>query len=303
MCMLSLARLRNILLFSIVVVPLWSHSAIIVKIKKNKSFVHLEGEEALPGDFYQALDLYGKPRGILRISKVRNGKAIAIITQGRADINWILEKTENPILASSSNYSNTSFPKNNIGFLTGGYTHIGSKEREQIIIKGLGGTASVLLERFHSPHFSSQLLLGLSYSQLNQNCRDNARKCNTSASSLNMLSLPNILATFFFHINISDNVKAFLGAGAGVSIWHNVNNDLDIITRNNFKKLQPSGHLTLGFNIALSQPQVRIPISITYSEVQAFAEQYQKLVRGNPLSQDHVNLGHFSLQIGIAKDF
>ena len=305
---LGVAWLSSVLFYLIILLPFWGHSAIVIKIKKNKTFVHLEGEEALPGDYYQALDLYGKPRGILRISKVRNGKAIATIIQGTAGTNWILEKTDQSALRNNSlDSAEVVFPKHNIGFLAGGLTHVGDKEKGQVNIRGFGGVTSIFLERFHTSHFSSQLLIGLSYSQLNQKCRgNNTRNCiiDRSGPPLNYFIFPEIGATFFFRVNIYTNVNFFIGAGASISKWHNINNNYTIIAKTNFQKtVQPSGHLTLGFNITPKDPQFRIPISITYSKVQAFAELYEKYIKEGSALQDSVNLIHFSIQIGIAKDF
>ena len=81
------------LFFILLTAPLLSHSAIIVKIKGNRCFVHLEGSPATVGDHFTALDLFGKPKGVIRLDKIKNDKAIATVVDGRADINWILERT------------------------------------------------------------------------------------------------------------------------------------------------------------------------------------------------------------------
>ena len=280
----------------------WSQAALVVKIKKNKAFVHLEGEEALPGDYYQALDLYGKPQGILKINKVRNGKAIATVIQGRTGINWILEKTNQPTISNLSAPMNSTFPKNILGFSGRGLAQIGSKQKNQVSIQGFGGGASVFFERLHSRHFSSQFLLGLSYSQINQKCKESSR-CNIESSGfLKKLSVPEVAFTFFLNANLYNNILFFIGVGGSLASWHNLNNNHKIITRNNFEKIiQPSGHITLGFNVGLQN--MRVPVSVSYSKVQAFAEQYEKYFKDTKTSQDYVNLSYLSLNIGVSKDF
>ncbi len=68
-----------------------AHSAVIVKIKGRKALVDLEGVPAAKGDKFDALNLYGKPLGVLEIKKVKKGKAIAVLLKGKMGMNWILE--------------------------------------------------------------------------------------------------------------------------------------------------------------------------------------------------------------------
>ena len=67
------------------------HSAIILKIKGRKALVDLEGVKAERGDKFDALNLYGKPLGVLEIKKVKRGKAIAVLLKGKMGVSWILE--------------------------------------------------------------------------------------------------------------------------------------------------------------------------------------------------------------------
>ena len=68
-----------------------AHSAVIIKIKGRKALVDLEGVQAEKGDKFDALNLYGKPLGVLEIKKVKKGKAIAVLLKGKMGMNWILE--------------------------------------------------------------------------------------------------------------------------------------------------------------------------------------------------------------------
>ena len=294
----------KLILFVLLVLPFSSYSAIVVKIKNNKTFVHLEGEEAVPGDLYKALDLYGKPKGILRIKKVRNGKAIATIIEGRAGINWILEKTSNASLSGArSPASIFSASKNMVGVLGGSYLYAGNVENNQLIIRGFAGDVSIFAERFFTPYFSTRLLLGFSYSQLNQSCRLTSRNCTGKKGTLNKLSAPNALVTTFLHANISNGIKAFFGVGVGVSKWTDLRDYGDtIIKKNSFKELQSSAHLSLGLNVQIN-PRLYIPISLTYTQIQFLTKQFEELIRGRSDSQDHVSLGHFALQVGVATEF
>jgi hypothetical protein len=53
--------------------------------------VDLEGVQAEKGDKFDALNLYGKPLGLLEIKKVKKGKAIAVLLKGKMGMSWILE--------------------------------------------------------------------------------------------------------------------------------------------------------------------------------------------------------------------
>ena len=67
------------------------HSAIILKVKGRKALVDLEGVKVERGDKFDALNLYGKPLGVLEIKKVKRGKAIAVLLKGKMGVSWILE--------------------------------------------------------------------------------------------------------------------------------------------------------------------------------------------------------------------
>lgn len=68
-----------------------AHSAVILKIKGRKALVDLEGVQVEKGDKFDALNLYGKPLGLLEIKKVKKGKAIAVLLKGKMGMSWILE--------------------------------------------------------------------------------------------------------------------------------------------------------------------------------------------------------------------
>ncbi len=85
----------QVLIFSLVFCVLYpfsfAHSAIILKVKGRKALVDLEGVQSEKGDKFDALNLYGKPLGVLQIKKVKKGKAIAVLIKGKMGVNWILE--------------------------------------------------------------------------------------------------------------------------------------------------------------------------------------------------------------------
>ena len=66
-------------------------SAVILKTKGKKALIDLEGAATQKGDQFDALNLYGKPKGVLEIRKIKKGKALGILTKGKMGVNWILE--------------------------------------------------------------------------------------------------------------------------------------------------------------------------------------------------------------------
>ena len=68
-----------------------AHSAVILKVKGRKALVDLEGVAVEKGDKFDALNLYGKPLGVLEIKKIKRGKAIAVLLKGKMGVSWILE--------------------------------------------------------------------------------------------------------------------------------------------------------------------------------------------------------------------
>ena len=81
----------NLLLVICALFSFSASSAIILKIKGRKALIDLEGGKAERGDTFEALNLYGRALGLLKIKKVRRGKAIGILVRGKMGTNWILE--------------------------------------------------------------------------------------------------------------------------------------------------------------------------------------------------------------------
>ena len=85
-------KIKILCVFAFCFLPLHvAHSAFILKIKGRKALVNLEGVQAEKGDTFSALNLYGKALGLLKIKKVKKGKAIAVLLKGKMGPNWILE--------------------------------------------------------------------------------------------------------------------------------------------------------------------------------------------------------------------
>ena len=85
--------IRYLFFIFLLLASYFCHSAIVVKVRYNKCLIHLEGVDAQVGDYFQAVNLTGQAKGLVRLEKVKNGKSIAVIQEGIVEPNWILEKT------------------------------------------------------------------------------------------------------------------------------------------------------------------------------------------------------------------
>ncbi|MGE0528798.1 MAG: outer membrane protein [Bdellovibrionales bacterium] len=66
-------------------------AAVVAKVKGKNALIELKGDTASPGDLFYAINAEGKRRAILRIAKVKGGKAIAKVLKGKADAGMTLE--------------------------------------------------------------------------------------------------------------------------------------------------------------------------------------------------------------------
>ena len=289
-------------LFCILLIPLFGHSAIIIKIKGNRCFVHLEGASAAVGDHMEALDLFGKPRGIIRLDKVKNGKAIATIVEGKVGVNWLLEHTTQTQLES---IAVTGVPqKNKIG-LMGSARQITVKKdiRETQRYYGWGGGGSLFFDWSFHKLFTLSIASGLTYYNIDsQNVESRSSSYRNTDPSLRMTEFPSIQMALKFYIPIAKNTKVWIGAGGSFSKWNNINDHYHIFNKNEFK-FQPAGQIMLGMDFNLPNTKYTLPISIGYKRVQWGGQWFDEKILGKKPKSDHIALeiSEITFHIGIAQ--
>lgn len=101
--------MQTVLTFLIILI--FSHSAFAVKIlsiKKDKVLLDLESDNVNIGDKIGLRDLQKKPKGILQITKIQNGKAIASV-KGEVQKDFVLEilNSKKSLPTTSSSDQNT----------------------------------------------------------------------------------------------------------------------------------------------------------------------------------------------------
>ena len=219
----------------LLIIPVFGHSAIIVKIKGNRCFVHLEGSAASVGDHFEALDLFGKPRGIIRLDKVKNGKAIATIVDGTVGVNWLLEHTTQTQLSPSG--TSISLKKNKIGILgSGGWVTVKKDIRKTQRHRGWNmGTALFFDWSMHRLFFLN-IATGLTYYIIDSEASGGSINSYTSKSfsSLHMTGFPYVQLALKFHIPLGNKANVWISAGATLSKWNNINDNYNIFDRSEF---------------------------------------------------------------------
>ncbi|MGI9548561.1 MAG: hypothetical protein ACR2M7_01070 [Bdellovibrionales bacterium] len=80
-----------LLISSLLLLPFFAQSVVILKTQDHQALIHLEGLRTRSGSYFEALDLYGKPRGLVQIRQVGQKKAIAVLRLGQMKPKWSLE--------------------------------------------------------------------------------------------------------------------------------------------------------------------------------------------------------------------
>ena len=294
-----------ILLF---IFPLLSHSAVIAKIKGKRCFIYLEGSKAQVGDYFMALDLYGKARGLIRIEKIKNSKAIGTIVEGNAGNNWILEHTNQKTLAQNQEDSaEEKIKKDTVGILPSFQFNSGRKEWEKdAIYSGYGAGFYIFFEKQMAKSFSFRTEIGGTYFGISPSTSSlsNSRQINRySRDRKAQMWYPEARGTFFFHAPLNENLTAKLGAGLSGSHWFEIGTagDYSIINEHSFT-WRHAGHLSLELNIKLANTPYSMPISVTGSLFQAL-NSLNKLFSDSQGSKDPVSIYQLTFYVGIAQPF
>ena len=293
------------LLFILFIIPVFVHSAIIIKIKGNRCFVHLEGSTAVVGDHFTALDLFGKPRGIIRLDKVKNDKAIATLVDGRADVHWLLERTTQTRLESMPE-APTSYRKNKIGFMVS-LSQVTIKKGYRGDIQRQHGWGAGPLLFFEWP-FHKSLSLNFAghipYYNINSQVSEGSASYSSRRTSkpLQMLN-PALQITVKLHIPISNKAKLWISGGGSYAKWNNINDSYDIIERQNFK-FQPAGQILLGVDTPLpNNTKYTISAGIGYVCIQCGGKWFAENILGTTPKSDRtsVNISEIILHIGLSQ--
>ena len=288
------------------------YSAIVVKVRSNKCLVHLEGETAYVGDHYQALNLYGKPMGLLRLEKVKNGKAIALSVEGIAEPNWILEKTMQktlPLVSDNQQTSKASYgvKKNSIGLSLGGNLNFVAKpvtgrgENRFRDFRSTTGSAFLFTDFTFAKNWVFNIQLGGEYMllrEITQTRRTIGYGCPTSPCQTRFL-LWKLPLSLRYYIPLHSKLQLWLGGGLSVIYWgREIDQQHRVFSANHLTNWHNSGHLSLGADIFLKNIPFYIPISLTFHN-HFIIDQLQKAFRGQ--STPTISLNQISVQVGLAK--
>lgn len=292
------------LFFILFIIPVFSHSAIILKIKGNRCFVHLEGSSAVVGDHFTALDLFGKPRGIIRLDKVKNDKAIATLVDGRADVHWLLERTTQTRLESMTDPLIFS-RKNKIGFM-GSLSRVTVKKGYRGDIQrqhGWGAGALLFFEWPFHKSFSLNVAGHLPYYNINNQISEGSASYNSRRTNepLQMFN-PALQLTVKLHIPIANKTKLWISGGGSYAKWNNLNDNYVIIEKQNFR-FQPAGQILLGVDASLPNTKYTLSASIGYVCIQCGGEWFAENILGKTQKSDRtsVNISEIVFHIGFSQ--
>ena len=282
-----------------------SYGAIILKVRNNQCLIHLEGASAGVGDYFKALDIYGNISGIVQIKKIKNNKAIANIVEGTAGTNWILEPTKQPTLTAqkASSPSIQSNSNRMIGFLPHASFNFARKKHSTSDrlqrFRGYGGGGSVFFNYGFRPMWAMDFQLGAAYYQVKDYTFSRENDCRLSDCHTWIWWFPQGKISVQFKTPVSRNVQIWMSGGAALSYWGRNDENYELAKDTAFERPQISGHLAIGSYINIA-PGVYIPISLEYSQVQAFSHLLTNFSKsGN--NNDPVYVSQVSFQIGISK--
>jgi hypothetical protein len=84
-----------------------ANAAKVTKVSGGKALIDLEGDTALVGDQFFVVDSSGKKRGLIQVSKVQGGRAIATISKGSATPGSSLQRFQGRMSAEPSEVNNS----------------------------------------------------------------------------------------------------------------------------------------------------------------------------------------------------
>ena len=265
----------------------------ILKVKGRKALIDLEGASAELGDRFNALNLYGKPLGLLEIKKVKRGKAIAVLRKGKMKVNWILEPADDtpaeappaaadynppPSFAAPARHTQpakkykpprSSF--NTVGFSLGPYLNwvrISSSTK----ISGWSWQAGGTLDFFFTNYLSARINLGYQTLQAAGTDCGNITRCNLSLHypGAGILLRGVFLKNYLF--------RPWIGGG-GALFWPIVDKDRDLsLDKKSFDGFHGALIGALGVDIHLKK--IYLPIQLEVGWINPVLISFRSLKEG-----------------------
>lgn len=85
-----------------------ANAAKVTKVSGGKALIDLEGDTALVGDQFFVIDSSGKKRGLIQVSKVQGGRAIATISKGNVTPGTTLQRYQGRMSAAPNEVNSSS---------------------------------------------------------------------------------------------------------------------------------------------------------------------------------------------------
>ena len=296
------------IIFALTLFSLPSFSAVILKIKDKKALIDLEGTNAHKGDQFEALNLYGKVKGILEIKKVKKGKAIGILRKGTMGVSWILEPKSEYVESSESkpplqnNYvASATVPRepesrevqksssHSIGFLVGPDLNFVRLSAGTSIF-GVSWRGSSFIDFAFNSNLSIRLSLG--YKALVIEGRD----CNRIIQCKLFIHYPGSSALLKVKLIKYSKVDLWLGAG-GSLLWPMPDRNRTMgLNNKSFTGFHGALKAALGTDIILQNIQIPVQIDFNWINPVVMSSQFQS--RAKKLKPFYIGL-----QLGVSFAF
>lgn len=86
-----MSKLLYLFFSFLIILPSFSYSALILRVKDKKALIHLQGVRTQKGAFFKVYNLNNKKTGLLKIDRVSQTKAIGTLKTGAMSRKWNLE--------------------------------------------------------------------------------------------------------------------------------------------------------------------------------------------------------------------
>ncbi|WP_413942967.1 hypothetical protein [Bdellovibrio sp. HCB-162] len=205
------------LLLTSLVSPAYAFKTLVVK--NDRALIDLEGEDLKVGDKLGARSPDGKPRALLEIKQVKDGKAVALILKGRMQKDFNVERyTPGGSAAKSSTAPTKSVSKSKSAWgLTAGYAMnkmtVKPSGASSISLSGSSFNVSGFYQLHLDGGFSARILGG--YETLQASGSSAAASCSGSSDCKVELSYLGLEALVRYSFIRSQSMDVWAGAGLG----------------------------------------------------------------------------------------
>ena len=303
-------NIKNLSIIFLIFFSFSSFSAVILKIKGQKALIDLEGARVQKGDKFDALNLYGKSKGLIEIQKAKKGKAIGILRKGKMGTSWILEPTTSSATSDDNpqplpvNYTEpttskpptikkrrssfNSYSSHTIGVLVGPHLNFVRLSSTSKNASGVGWRGSVMADFTFTQRLSTRVSLGW------QTLVIEGQRCEQITNCKLSIQYPNAGALLKLKFFKYAAFNSWIGVG-GSLLWpipdKRKNMELDKKSFNGFH-----GSLTVALGTDIQLQNIHFPVQIDMNWINPVVISFNPLQDGARSFKPR----YIGLQLGIS---